>query len=46
MAFFKMCLADNLQDALDCGGLPFLKICTIMEFIKSTPEIRNDFTPK
>ena len=22
MAFFKMCLADNLQDASDCGGLP------------------------
>jgi hypothetical protein len=21
MAFFKMCLADNLQDATDCGGL-------------------------
>ena len=21
MAFFKMCLADNLQDAADCGGL-------------------------
>jgi hypothetical protein len=21
MAFFKMCLADNLQDASDCGGL-------------------------
>ena len=22
MAFFRMCLADNLQDAADCGGLP------------------------
>jgi hypothetical protein len=22
MAFFKMCLADNLQDATDCEGLP------------------------
>jgi hypothetical protein len=21
MAFLKMCLADNLQDATDCGGL-------------------------
>ena len=21
MAFFKMCLSDNLQDAADCGGL-------------------------
>ena len=22
MSFFKMCLADNLQDATDYGGLP------------------------
>jgi hypothetical protein len=28
MDFFKMCLADNLQDATDCGGLPLAVVKT------------------
>jgi hypothetical protein len=37
MAFFKMCLADNLQDAADCGGLPiteFLLIFKLQYFMR------------
>jgi hypothetical protein len=31
MAFFKMCLADNLQDASDCGGLLMSTNCILAD---------------
>jgi hypothetical protein len=33
MAFFKMCLADNLQDAADCGGL---QVCFVLFYFNYT----------
>jgi hypothetical protein len=30
MVFFKMCLADNLQDAADCGGLV---VCCVLFWV-------------
>jgi hypothetical protein len=34
MAFFKMCLANNLQDAIDCGGLTMLMTAICLRVLR------------